>query len=220
MHMGGGDQRVDTILGRWGRLSWGERALKSGRAAWRSSWSHDKLAANRQWVEGIALTTTRRVVQNRRARRQKLQTGFRLLMRRLLIVFLSIMGVLVLALLTGVGSALSAYGYYAQQLPDPESIKDVEQEFATVKLYDRTGTILLYEIVDPLGGDRTWVEMSDVPASFRDATVAIEDKTFYTNPGYDAEGIARALYNNITGGQVQGGSSITQQLVKNVLIEP
>ena len=44
-----------------------------------------------------------------------LHTGFRLLMRRLLIVFLSIMGVLVLALLTGVGSALSAYGYYAQQ---------------------------------------------------------------------------------------------------------
>lgn len=166
------------------------------------------------------MATTRRVVQNRRARRQKLQTGFRLLMRRLLIVFLSIMGVLVLALLTGVGSALSAYGYYAQQLPDPDSIQNVEQEFSTVKLYDRTGTVLLYEIVDPLGGDRTWVEMSDIPASFRDATVAIEDKTFYTNPGYDAEGIARALYNNLTGGQVQGGSSITQQLVKNVLIEP
>jgi len=153
-------------------------------------------------------------------RRQETRTGFQLLLRRLLIVFLSLVGVLLLLLLTGIGTAVSAYGYYAQQLPEPGKIQDVENQFANVKLYDRTGTILLYEIVDPTGGDRTWDELEDVPKDLRDATIAIEDKTFYTNPGYDTEGIIRALWNNLTGGTVQGGSSITQQLVKNVLIDP
>lgn len=150
----------------------------------------------------------------------QLRTGYRLALRRLLILALSIVGVVLLVMLTGIGTALSAYGYYAQQLPEPGEIQQVESSFANVKLYDRTGQILLYEIVDPLGGDRTWMELPDIPLHFRNATIAIEDKTFYTNPGYDAEGIARALWNNLTGGQIQGGSSITQQLVKNVLIDP
>jgi membrane peptidoglycan carboxypeptidase len=58
---------------------------------------------------------------------------------------------------------------------------------------------------------------SSLPA---DATIAIEDQSFYENPGYDTEGIIRAFVNNLLGRPVQGGSSITQQLVKNVLIEP
>jgi membrane peptidoglycan carboxypeptidase len=166
------------------------------------------------------LTNTRLLVKRRRDRRQQLRSGIRLALSRLLTVFLSLVGVLLLLLLTGIGSAISAYGYYAQDLPEPGQIQLVEQEFATVKIYDRTGTILLYEIVDPTGGDRTWMELADIPQSLSDATIAIEDKTFYTNPGYDTEGIARALWNNFTGGTIQGGSSITQQLVKNVLIDP
>jgi membrane peptidoglycan carboxypeptidase len=123
-------------------------------------------------------------------------------------------------MLTGVGSVVSAYAYYAQELPDPGAITIVEENFETTKIYDRTGQYLLYEVIDPLGGDRTWVELSDIPLTLQQATVAIEDKTFYQNPGYDMEGIARAVWNNFTGGSVQGGSSITQQLVKNVLIDP
>jgi membrane peptidoglycan carboxypeptidase len=166
------------------------------------------------------LTNTRLLVKRRQDRRQQTRTGVRLVLRQLLTVFLSLLGVLLLLAMTGVGSAISAYGYYSQDLPEPGEIQQVEQEFATVKIYDRTGTVLLYEIVDPTGGDRTWMELTDIPQSLRDATIAIEDKTFYTNPGYDAEGIARALWNNFTGGTIQGGSSITQQLVKNVLIDP
>ncbi len=50
-----------------------------------------------------------------------------------------------------------------------------------------------------------------------DATVAIEDASFYENPGFDLKGMTRALWSNLTGGQFQGGSTITQQLVRNVL---
>ncbi|MCZ7673537.1 MAG: transglycosylase domain-containing protein, partial [Chloroflexi bacterium] len=81
--------------------------------------------------------------------------------------------------------------------------------------------VLIYEIIDPLGGDRQWVTLDQVPQSFIDATVAIEDKTFWTNQGFDAQGIGRAFYEYaLKGGGVQGGSSITQQVIKNNVIEP
>lgn len=65
--------------------------------------------------------------------------------------------------------------------------------------------------------DRTPVELSRIPKHLRDATVAIEDERFYTHRGIDPEGIIRAARENIRrGGISQGGSTITQQLVKNV----
>jgi membrane carboxypeptidase/penicillin-binding protein len=141
-------------------------------------------------------------------------------MRVIIAVGLAFAGLNVLGVVTGVGSVISLYSFYAQQLPEPGAITAVEDDFQTTKIYDRTGQHLIYEVIDPLGGDRTWIEMSEVPDHMRQATISIEDKTFYENPGYDLEGIIRAMYNNLTGGEIQGGSSITQQLVKNVLIEP
>ncbi len=166
------------------------------------------------------MTATRRIVQRRHRRQHQVHTGIRLALRRLLIIILVILGVGLLTLLTGAGAVVSVYAYYAEQLPEPGAIAIVEENFETTKIYDRTGQILLYEVIDPLGGDRTWVELSDIPLYLRQATIAIEDKTFYENPGYDLEGILRALWNNLRGLPVQGGSSITQQLIKNVLIDP
>ncbi len=178
------------------------------------------LIGERQLEGWEAMSTSRRVVHRRRARRRQLRTGINQAMRWLGIAALSVVGVLLLSVAMSVGSAVSAYAYYAQQLPEPGAIRVAEEDFETTRLYDRTGRVLLYEIIDPLGGDRTWVELAEIPEELRQATIALEDKTFYQNPGYDAEGIVRALWNNVTGGTVQGGSSITQQLVKNVLIEP
>ncbi len=166
------------------------------------------------------MSTIRRIVKRRQGRREQARTGVRLALRWLLIIALSFIGLNLLGLMFGFGTVVSVYAWYAQQLPEPGAITAVEQEFQTTKIYDRSGQTLIYEVIDPLGGDRTWIELSDAPLYLRNATIAIEDKTFYENPGYDTEGIARALWNNLTGGQVQGGSSITQQLVKNVLIEP
>lgn len=166
------------------------------------------------------MSIARRIVQRRRHRRQQDRTGVQRLLRGLGILVLSFAGLNVLGLLTGAGTVVSVYAFYAQQLPEPGTIAQVEQDFETTKIYDRTGEHLLYEVIDPLGGDRTWAELSDIPLYLQQATIAIEDRTFYENPGYNAEGIVRAVVNNLTGGVVQGGSSITQQLVKNVLIEP
>ncbi len=86
-------------------------------------------------------------------------------------------------------------------------------------IYDRTGKNLLYEVVDESTGDRQWVKLDQIPQSCREATIANEDRSFYENAGFDLRGMGRALMSNLQGGQVQGGSSITQQVVKNTLIE-
>lgn len=166
------------------------------------------------------MSSTRRIIQRRQERRQQARTGFQRVLRGLGMLVLSFAGLNVLGLLTGVGTVVSVYAYYAQQLPEPGAITAAEEDFETTKIYDRTGEHLLYEVIDPLGGDRTWAALSDIPATMQQATIAIEDRTFYENPGYNVEGVIRAVWNNLTGGVVQGGSSITQQLVKNVLIEP
>src|SRR5205814_6183735 len=92
--------------------------------------------------------------------------------------------------------------------------------FQTTRVYDRNGK-LLYQFVDPKAGRRTEVALAQIPETVRDATIAIEDKNFYSNPGFDVNGLARAAYDDITSQHiVQGGSSITQQLVKNVYLTP
>src|SRR5690606_7696903 len=148
----------------------------------------------------LRVSTTRQIVQRRRARRQRNRTGARQAARWLVVIALSFLALNVLGAFTGVGTVLSAYGYYAQTLPEPGAIQAVEEDFETTKIYDRTGEHLLYEVLDPLGGDRTWADIEDISLHMRQATVALEDKTFYENPGYDVEGIGRALWNNLTGG--------------------
>jgi membrane peptidoglycan carboxypeptidase len=162
----------------------------------------------------------RSLINRRRSRRKRAYTGVRLAVRRIILLLVVLAGIIAMLGCVGAGAAISLYGYYAQKLPEPGAIQIVENDFQTTRLYDRTGKVLLYEVIDPLGGDRKWVELQQIPTTLRDATIAIEDKSFYENQGYDLQGIARAFWNNLTGGVVQGGSSITQQLVKNVLIDP
>ena len=126
------------------------------------------------------------------------------------------------SVLTAAVSAASVYTLFAQNLPDPSSIQTQQETYETVKIYDRTGTHLLYESIDPrpFRGDRTYLPADQIPELVKDATIALEDRDFYTNIGVNVRGLSRALYSNLRGNQVQGASSITQQLVKNVLIDP
>ncbi len=126
----------------------------------------------------------------------------------------------VLTVALGVAGIVGVYAYFAQDLPDPERmVTETRASFKTTKIYDRNG-VLLYEIVDPQGGDRIPVKLEQVPKYLIYATVASEDASFYENPGFDPKGILRAAINNLLGGSRQGASSITQQLVRNVLMEP
>ena len=113
-------------------------------------------------------------------------------------------------------AASTVYSYFTKDLPDPNQIVKVQNSFQTTKLYDRNGT-LLYEIIDPTGGDRQWVKINDISPYLRCATVANEDRRFYENQGIDIRGTVRSLVNNLQGNQTQGASNIAQQLVKNVI---
>ncbi len=171
----------------------------------------------------IALITIRR---KRRARQQAKGSsvwGF---------AGLGVSGIMIAAIaaivlvLGGVASVLTqVYASYLTELPTPREIEAAFNTsngafFQTTKIYDRTGQHLLYEVIDPRAGDRQWLEVNAIPQEFITATISIEDKTFYENPGYDLEGIGRAFVSNLQGGPIQGGSTITQQLIKNVVISP
>lgn len=124
-------------------------------------------------------------------------------------------GVFFIAGLIGIGSV---FAYFAKDLPDPEKL--IERNIATTtRIYDRSGEKLLYEI----HGDqnRTLANIDDLPDYVRFATIAVEDNDFYNHRGFDMRGIARALFVNFTSERgIQGGSTITQQLIKNAVLTP
>lgn len=171
------------------------------------------------------MPTTASIIHRRRLRREVSNRSHSRIWRVLSSVVLVVVTV-TLALFVFVGIGLSqAYTAYVADLPSAETLEAAfsssnNEFFQTTKLYDRTGTQLLYEVIDPRAGDRQWLGIDRIPKNFINGTIAIEDKTFYENPGYDLEGIARAFVSNLEGDQVQGGSTITQQLVKNVIIAP
>src|SRR5437879_3615191 len=114
---------------------------------------------------------------------------------------------------------MGLYAYYAHDLPDPGALSH-RQLFQTARIFDRSGK-LLQEVNDPQGGRRTVVQLSDIPRSMRDATIAAEDASFYDNPGFDIRAVVRATYQWVRSGSPQSGAStITQQLVKNTLLGP
>ncbi|MBI4458104.1 transglycosylase domain-containing protein, partial [Candidatus Uhrbacteria bacterium] len=113
-------------------------------------------------------------------------------------------------------AGIGLFAYFAAQLPDPEKIiaRSVPE---TTTIYDRTGKNILYQVHS--GQKRTVVELDDIAPVMRQATVAIEDKRFYTDRAIDIRGIMRSVLQNIVAGRkVQGGSTITQQFIKNSIL--
>ena len=114
--------------------------------------------------------------------------------------------------------AMGVYVYYAALLPSPQELYQRQTTFKSTKIFDRHGRTL-YEIIDPMGGRRTVVPYERIPPTVIQAVVATEDATFFTNPGFDPLAILRALYHDLrAGGIVQGASTITQQLAKNLYL--
>jgi membrane carboxypeptidase/penicillin-binding protein len=160
------------------------------------------------------------ILQRRQRRRVEGRTGMRQFLRVLSTLLLVVLLVIVGTAVSGVSAVAGAYSYFTRDLPEYKQIETAEESFETTKIYDRTGQVLLYEVIDPFGGDRTWVMLDQVPDDLVCATVAIEDRNYWENPGVNLRGMARALWADIRGQQIQGGSSITQQLIKNIVIEP
>ena len=105
---------------------------------------------------------------------------------------------------------------FLNSLPNPRELSQREIP-QTTKIYDRNG-ILLYQIY--ANENRTLVPLNLIPKNLINATIAIEDKDFYRNPGFDINAIVRAAIADLTGKPIQGGSTITQQLIKSTLLTP
>ncbi|MFA5651744.1 MAG: PBP1A family penicillin-binding protein [Candidatus Paceibacterota bacterium] len=102
------------------------------------------------------------------------------------------------------------------QMPDLQSF-DTRIVTQSTKIYDRTGKILLYDIHE--GKKRTVVPFGDISKDIKNATIAIEDVEFYQHGGIKISSFIRAVFANIFSGSFsQGGSTITQQVVKNSLL--
>ncbi len=105
--------------------------------------------------------------------------------------------------------------YFFTQVPSPEQLQNRSIASAT-KIYDRNGE-LLYDIFEDQ--NRTPVKLESIPDVVKKATIAIEDKDFYKHGGFDLMGIGRAAFNLLISQQIEGGgSTLTQQLVKNALL--
>ncbi len=105
-----------------------------------------------------------------------------------------------------------------QDSPLPEELYERAATFQSARIYDRSGR-LLFEFFDPEGGRRTVAAYEEIPDVVVHATVATEDASFFTNPGVSPLSTARALWQDLRAGEaVYGGSTITQQVVKNLFL--
>ncbi len=106
-----------------------------------------------------------------------------------------------------------AMAYFIVDIPKPGDIRT--NQVSTILASDGSE---IAKIVPP-EGNRVDVNLNQVPVHVRQAVIAAEDRNFYTNPGFSFSGFARAVNNNLFGGgDLQGGSTITQQYVKNALV--
>jgi 1A family penicillin-binding protein len=138
-------------------------------------------------------------------------------MIRFLITLVFILVIVGLSLLS-----LGVYEYYSitSSLPSVSDLQQHIPQFETTRILDRNGD-LLYEILDPNAGLRTYVPLNKISPALVAATIATEDKDYYSHPGYDVGAILRAIWQNYTSGEVvSGASTITQQLARSLLLSP
>jgi penicillin-binding protein 1A len=142
---------------------------------------------------------------------------FRLHPKRVVRYWFSRDGAIMALKLTGVAivvlffSLMAVFAYFRKDLPN---LKDISGDSigGSIRYYDRERKTLLWEDYDAV--KRNPVEREQIAQVMRDATIAAEDRDFYNHNGFNVKGIVRATLNNARGGSTQGGSTITQQVVK------
>jgi membrane peptidoglycan carboxypeptidase len=120
----------------------------------------------------------------------------------------------IVAVLSMIGLS-TVYAFYQDSQSKLGALSNPNAFTLTTRIFDRNG-VLLFEYKDQNGPDRIYIQYGLIPDSVKKATVDTEDKTFWTNNGIDLLGIIRAGLANASSQQIQGGgSTITQQLIKN-----
>ncbi len=119
------------------------------------------------------------------------------------------------ALIAFIVVAIIAFFWYGRDLPTPGKLVNNSLSQST-RIYDKNG-ILLYSVYE--SQNRVYVNLPSIPKNLQHATIAIEDRNFYTNQGFSIKGYFRAFIGIITLRGISGGSTLTQQLVRNVLLQ-
>lgn len=134
-----------------------------------------------------------------------------------LFLFLLIAGIVLLTL--SIAGAAMGYTAIARTLPPPSELSARASNFETVRIFDRNSN-LLYSQADPNTGNRLYVPLDRISPHLINAAIATEDSRFYQNPGFDLFGITRAVLQAAQEGErIAGTSTITQQLVRAVLLD-
>ncbi len=150
--------------------------------------------------------------RRRRRRRKKIKANFLIELRKKMMI---VGGVLIFFMFLGLGSVWYFYENIYKELPSVEEIFNPPP--LTTRISDRQGE-LLYKLYRKQ--NRTWVELSKIPEELIEATIAVEDKEYYRHNGFSIKGMIRATIYNMQNkdGLPIGGSTITQQLIKNTLL--
>ncbi len=122
---------------------------------------------------------------------------------------------LLILFLAGCLTLASLIIWYSRGLPNPNQLIDREVAQST-KIYDRSGEHILYEIHG--SEKRTLVSLNQIPDNVKHATIAIEDKNFYNHGGISVWAMFRTLVTNVIYRRSAGGSTLTQQLIKNAIL--
>ena len=116
----------------------------------------------------------------------------------------------------GILFILAMFAWYSRDLPTPDKIIDRSVAQST-KIYDRTGEHLLFEAFDTQR--RTIIPLEQIPEYIKQGTILVEDQNFYQHKGFDTKGILRAVVKNLAClCKAEGGSTLTQQLIKNAIL--
>ncbi len=150
-----------------------------------------------------------------RHRKDRFDFGGCLIKVIVIFLFLAVVGIVI-------AGVFFVYQYFtiASTLPNVEDIQNYASQFETTRFYDRNGQ-MIYEMIDPNAGRRTYTKLEDISPYVLAATIAIEDKEFYNHPGFDLVALTRAMISNYTSGEVvSGASTITQQLARTLFFTP
>ncbi len=121
---------------------------------------------------------------------------------------------ILLFLLSGIG-LMAGLAWISKDLPSPDKVINRNLTVST-KIYDRSGKTVLYDIHGDI--KRTLIDLEQVPDHVINATLAAEDRNFYTHKGFSLTGIIRSIVLNTFTGSKVGGSTLTQQFVKNAVL--
>ncbi len=122
---------------------------------------------------------------------------------------------LVILAALGLLSAFIMVAWISRDLPNPNQLID-RQVAQSTKIYDRSGEHILYEIHGE--EKRTLINLDEIPENVKHATIAIEDKNFYKHGGFSIWAMFRTMITNIIYNRRAGGSTLTQQFVKNAIL--